>query len=570
MIELIKTIEDWTLPLPDTIHWAKGQLLQDKEFSLSQKISYYALNIIRLLSAWIALPFVFFYSTIVGLCSKPEGSISWTPSESTAGDFAAILPNHIGYAGSLFQDSGIGSKYSATPGLESPCQWDSYLTPEHIDGTTKEDFENFFIDILKDPDPFVQMLSDMGSTAYRFSLEWSVIQKTYGGKYEEEKIGLYRTFIQKLLSKNITPYVTLHHFTHPQWFETMGAFKTQQNIEIYQKYALDMIDLFPEVTYWYTFNEAGAFTLECFLKDHPSQINDLTEAGQMLRNLLMAHCKIYKTAKKRHPEKQFGITHQWLKLSGVNDNFLEKIICYLISKLTHWSIYQFFKTGNFSFEIPFQSNHHFMIPQKTFVKNNGFLDHIGFQFYGSAQIIIGANGGEAFPGHRISNFCWESLGFSAGGTCKKGQSIMSFGPTVSPETLYENLQEAAALGHPIHISEIGCDAKIQKHGTPFFVIDEENQKKTFQRYASILKNFKQQITAFFVWTIHGSETIDQDGRLQPAQLEWNRGAQSDLAVCKIKKDSNRKMIGYEPRPSGKWFREAFLLKKHEISNSLKI
>ena len=138
---------------------------------------------------------------------------------------------------------------------------------------------------------------------------------------------------------------------------------------------------------------------------------------------------------------------------------------------------------------------------------------------------------------------------------------MSFGPTVSPEFLYQNLQEAAALGHPIHISEIGCDAKIHRHGAPFFVIDEEHQKKIFQQYASILKKFKQQITAFFVWTLQGGEKIDEEGHLEPSQLEWNRGSVPSLGVCTIKKDSKRNMVGYTLRPAGEWLRETFVLKK---------
>ena len=29
------------------------------------------------------------------------------------------------------------------------------------------------------------------------------------------------------------PYVTLHHFAHPQWFEDLGAFTNQENIKYF-------------------------------------------------------------------------------------------------------------------------------------------------------------------------------------------------------------------------------------------------------------------------------------------------------------------------------------------------
>ena len=34
-----------------------------------------------------------------------------------------------------------------------------------------------------------------------------------------------------LIKNNITPVVTLHHFTHPIWFEDIGAFEKKENID---------------------------------------------------------------------------------------------------------------------------------------------------------------------------------------------------------------------------------------------------------------------------------------------------------------------------------------------------
>ena len=34
-------------------------------------------------------------------------------------------------------------------------------------------------------------------------------------------------------SRKLKPYVTLHHFVHPQWFEDLGAFNKQENIKYF-------------------------------------------------------------------------------------------------------------------------------------------------------------------------------------------------------------------------------------------------------------------------------------------------------------------------------------------------
>lgn len=482
--------------------------------------------------------------------------------------FYSLLPEYVGYASSMFQDSGIGSKYSATQDLEGTCHWDPWLSPNHIDNTREEDFFEFFIDILGDPLPYIQILKELGSTAYRFSLEWSVIQPTSNSAYDPRSVDLYRRFIRLLKENSIEPFITLHHFVHPLWFEQKGAFAYEKNSSDYIQYALDMIKLFPEVTHWYTFNEIGAFALECLLKDHPSQITSIDGAGQMLSNMIKAHCEIYTKAKSNRPGAQIGITHQWLKFHAINSNPVENLVCYLAEKIAHQTVYDFFKTGEFSFEAGPLSSLNFSIPPEEFAQNNGFLDHIGLQFYGPAYIILGSNGGVSHPGHRIYNFGLPSLGFgfSFGGTCPPGKSVMSFGPTVDPHALTVNLQEAVALGHPIHISELGCDARTQSHGNSSFEINEDTQKQIFKMYTSILAPFKDQITALFIWTLHTSEGYDDEGRLKPAQLEWNRGAESALGVCKISKNDQRQITGYELRPAGLWLQKHFQRKQAERSS----
>ena len=62
----------------------------------------------------------------------------------------------------------------------------------------------------------VGVVADLGLTSYRFSIEWSRIEPAEG---ESSRAALdhYRRIGEALLEHGITPVVTFHHFTTPQW-----------------------------------------------------------------------------------------------------------------------------------------------------------------------------------------------------------------------------------------------------------------------------------------------------------------------------------------------------------------
>jgi hypothetical protein len=54
----------------------------------------------------------------------------------------------------------------------------------------------------------------------------------------------------------LIPNATLHHFTHPLWFEDLGAFKKEENIAIFVEWSEMMFREFGgRIHLWATFNE---------------------------------------------------------------------------------------------------------------------------------------------------------------------------------------------------------------------------------------------------------------------------------------------------------------------------
>ncbi len=559
MRALIRLAEPFTHPAPHSIHLSEDGH-ETRELSFLQTVSHYAVNAIALLGALLVLPFAVVgslghrvYTWILGppisahLEDGKEGS-------SALLQLSDVLPKHFGPAMSVFQTTGVNTESSANPDFLGPNQWNGHLKNGKIDGIEHPDeLKGLFIDIFRPENAtkYSDLLHSMGCTALRFSLEWAMFQENSLEFFNQNAIDAYRIFIRELKKNNIEPFVTIHHFTHPLWFEELGAFTKKENIKLFTDYALEMIEAFPEVKYWYTFNEVGAFTLEGWLQDHPSPIRGLHDAGLTIRNMLMGHCIVYEEAKKKNRETRIGITHQWLKLHPINPgNFLEELVCHVASKVAHLAVHEFFKTGNFVFRTSFFSNLSFHIDPEIFKANNKFLDHIGLQFYGPAHIILGSNGGSHYPGHRISNFVIQLLGMgvSFGGTSVFGKPVMSFGPTVDPDALEPNILEAIELGKEIHITEIGVDAMIQKHGEEEFREDREFQKEIFETYVPILARYKDDIQALFVWSIH-------------CKLEWNRGPEPLLNIGKFLTDNKGTITDLQLFSAGEWFKEQFLAKR---------
>ena len=80
-----------------------------------------------------------------------------------------------------------------------------------------------------------QLLLELGVNSYRFSIEWSRIQPTEDD-WDEDAIAVYSKMVDSLIGMGIEPVITLHHFSHPVWFENLGGFYKRSNIKYFQKY----------------------------------------------------------------------------------------------------------------------------------------------------------------------------------------------------------------------------------------------------------------------------------------------------------------------------------------------
>ncbi|NGX63243.1 MAG: Beta-glucosidase A [Candidatus Anoxychlamydiales bacterium] len=550
--KIFKTFENCFNGPEDKIYLDKNGKIEHASISSFKRVSTIVQNVLKATIVSFALPVAFmgyFLDKTINVFSSDKKPFDEIP-DVAIDDIVDALPKDIGFADSLFQSCGLGTKYSK-PDFVGRSNWNESMTKEHMEVESEEEFDNFFVNYLDDPKTLIKILKDAGATSYRFSLERSVIEPEKG-RYDFDAIHKYQNFCKELKNSGIEPWITLEHFVEPMWFTEDGGFEKEENIEDFVRYSEFIIPLFKDyVTNWMTFNEVGAYVFQSYIrKVYPTAANKTKQnsiylAAKVLRNILIAHIKIYQNIKKKYPELQIGIVHQWLKMKPFNpNNPIEELVCYYISQITHNFTYNFFKTNKFEFKVPLSANIHLEID-----KDQKITDFIGFQCYGYPKIKIGFNGGKKYPGYQVKNYTIPKLklGATFGSTCKEGGKMQSFGMLFNPESICDALEEASELNIPIAITETGCDSRVQNWGDKDFKVDDQTQKKYFEKIFSLIAKFKEKLPlkGLFFWTI------------LRGHLEWERAGTVSLGLVKVDKDKDGKIKSHELTPAAKYIQSIF-------------
>jgi len=81
----------------------------------------------------------------------------------------------------------------------------------------------------------VELISSLSHRGYRMSIEWSRIEPLEG-QWNQEGMVHYLDLLDRLVQKGIQVFVTLHHFTHPLWFDQLGGFGKADNRRFFERY----------------------------------------------------------------------------------------------------------------------------------------------------------------------------------------------------------------------------------------------------------------------------------------------------------------------------------------------
>ncbi len=275
------------------------------------------------------------------------------------------------------------------------------------------------------------LAKSLGHNAHRFSIEWARIEPREGD-WQESEYKHYEEVLAALRERGLRPFVTLHHFSSPQWLAALGGFSNDRAADCFARHVERLAKrLGPLVDTWTTFNEPTvvAYGGYWFGATAPG-IADRKLAFRALRNKLVAHGKAFQALKSVDGAKPVGLVHttdrkrpwrSWSELDRREAEFQDYI----------WNeaVYQALATGYI--ELPDWKDEHVEGLAQSF-------DYWGINYYRDSYCSV--------------------LGPHMPATLQEEyQSHLDWGFT--PESLYDMLRRAARFGKPVYVTENGISTE---------------------------------------------------------------------------------------------------------------
>ena len=128
---------------------------------------------------------------------------------------------------------------------------------EHLKHSDFVEPSNDAVDHYNRYEEDIKLLADAGCNAYRFGIEWARIEPQEGCFCKKE-IEHYRKVLQCCYACDITPIVTLQHFSSPAWLIGKGGWAKPYVVNAFARYAKKIAEELGELTpYICTINEAN-------------------------------------------------------------------------------------------------------------------------------------------------------------------------------------------------------------------------------------------------------------------------------------------------------------------------
>lgn len=137
----------------------------------------------------------------------------------------------------------------------------------------------------------LDLLAELGLTAYRFSIAWPRVMPTGRGAINEKGLAFYDRLVDGLLARGIEPYATLYHWDLPQALEDDGGWRSRDTAYRFADYAaITQFRLGDRVRHWATLNEPWcSASLGHASGEHAPGRTDPAESVVASHHLLLGH-----------------------------------------------------------------------------------------------------------------------------------------------------------------------------------------------------------------------------------------------------------------------------------------
>ncbi|HPS42602.1 MAG TPA: family 1 glycosylhydrolase [Anaerolineaceae bacterium] len=172
-----------------------------------------------------------------------------------------------------------------------------------------------------------QRAKDSGQNAHRLSIEWSRIQPT-ADTWDDAALDKYADMLRWLVNHDMTPMVTLHHFTDPLWLADRGGWENPETPALFAAFVRHVLPALKDYTnLWVTLNEPNVYVMNGWVSgEFPPGKQNLGLAINVMTNLIRGHVAAYKVIHELQPEAQVGIATNYRSLAPAHPwSLLDKL-----------------------------------------------------------------------------------------------------------------------------------------------------------------------------------------------------------------------------------------------------
>jgi beta-glucosidase len=278
----------------------------------------------------------------------------------------------------------------------------------------------------------------------------------------------------------MTPLITLHHYSDPQWFVELGGWENESAAGYFEKYVRKVVQALKDyVNLWCTFNEPNGYSLLGFQQGiFPPGKKDTRLAFIVMVNMVRAHAAAYHAIHQIQPQARVGMANYYRSLLPAKTWFpLDGLVTHLLA-----SINDIFPSAVKDGIVRFLSR------RKRVPEAKGTQDFLGIDYYTRDYVSFNLFKWSELFGRRLfrSGADLSTTGFLAN----------------EPLGMYEALKWGLKYNIPIIVTENGFDDS-EDRIRPRYMVEHIHQM-----WRAV--NFNWPIKGYFHWTL-----VDN--------FEWERG-----------------------------------------------
>lgn len=278
---------------------------------------------------------------------------------------------------------GVGTASHQNEG-NNKNNWSDWEDKNNLEksGLACNQWENFDVDL--------ENMKYLGINSYRFSLEWSRIFPSEN-EIDYGALEKYKDWCNKLVSNNITPFITLHHFTRPCWVdEKYGGLHNKEMEKSFLEYT-DVVTKYlgKYVKYWITFNEPILEIVHGYIRGTrpPGLKMDLDKLKQALFNVCDMHSKAYDIIHRNIPSAKVSIAKNVTHMISYHDyDIFKAYFADEIDRFYNRQILDALTIGKFNFGFNLFGYNFGIHEERNLWKKK--LDFIGLNHYNISYVKI--------------------------------------------------------------------------------------------------------------------------------------------------------------------------------------